>query len=352
MNDVFILLVTIVTAILLTVFNLTTVAIALLDRKLRCRISNYPVISFLIASTFQGLFAAPITIYKQMEHEEHVTGWVCDLSRVSYYLCHHLIKVSLVIVSFDRFISIKYPFKYEKVGKKKNMIVTIAIIWLVTITIDMLPFIHEDDDDVCHYVTNKHWTFFIIIVYDIIPFLLIAINYILIWTIAAKVALLDRSRSASLRREADNPHDYRKNKQTKIKTNSQNEFKNKGKKLKFMLELKATKTSLALMSVYVVCWGPYGLYFIVRNFCPDCLLSGQKTVQDGLMYLCFSSNVLAPLSYCWLSNEYRKAGKRILRRLRIGRIPSYSHQTFSVYHQDIEMVNANKKKENNNEVFL
>ena len=89
-------------------------------------------------------------------------------------------------------------------------------------------------------------------------------------------------------------------------------------KLKFMLELKATKTSLALIGVYVFCWGPLGIYMMINIFCDDCLVMSEKnheSITKVLTYLCFSSNLLAPLCYCWASKEYRKAGRRICQRV-------------------------------------
>ena len=74
MDDNVILFIAILLAFFLTVFNFSTIMIALVDRKIRRRASSYPVISFLLASTFQGMFAAPIYAYKHMEHDYHITG--------------------------------------------------------------------------------------------------------------------------------------------------------------------------------------------------------------------------------------------------------------------------------------
>ena len=113
MKELIIVFTAVLIGLVLALFNLAGVAITLVDRKLRGRVSNYPIVSFLVASTLQGAFAAPIYFYKQMEHTEHLSGWLCDLSRTSYYLCHHLVKVSFIIVSFDRLLSIKFHFKYQ-----------------------------------------------------------------------------------------------------------------------------------------------------------------------------------------------------------------------------------------------
>ena len=288
-----------------------------------------------------------------MEHANHITGWVCDLSRVSYNLCHHLVKLSIVVVSFDRLFSIKFPYTYdEKYGTKRNMVVLLVTCWFVTIAVDMMPFIHEIDDDVCHYVPSKEWLLFIIIVYNITPFALIAMNYILIWAIAAKLALYDHKQRTSIARSFKNisiskyPSSDKKLKSSHKKSS---QCREKGK-LKFMLELKATKTSLALIGVYVFCWGPLGIYMMIDTVCQECLSLNDHTSKYIIMilkYLCFSSNLLAPLCYCWASKEYRKAGKRICKKvglLRVKTMLSVSRRgNCGTYNDDVEMVDLDYK---------
>lgn len=316
MDDGIILFVSILIAISFAVFNLVGVVIALVDRRLRGRISTYPIVSFLLASTLQGLFAAPIYAYKQMEHIEHISEWMCDLSEISHYLCHHLVKISLLIVSFDRLFSIKYPFKYENYGTKRIMVFVIVVSWVVTVAIDMLPFIHEDHDDMCHYTTTKVWSISIVVLYSIIPLCIITVNYIIIWIVAAKAALFDRCVSQRFTNsitavDADTARELFVNDPRKL-TRAKSKFR-------FMLEMKATKSSMALMAIYLICWGPLGVYNVYDSFCGKCLsgtnrLDINTPATVAIKLLCFSSSILAPLLHYGLSKDFRKASKRVLRR--------------------------------------
>ena len=275
MDDNVILIISILISFILTFFNVTTIVIAIIDHKIRLRTSNYPVISFLLASTFQGMFAAPIHAYKHMEHMNHLTGWVCDLTRLSHYLCHHLVKVSIVVISFDRLFSIKFPYKYNKYGTKGKMVTILAICWILTILVDMMPFIHNQDDEVCHYVPNKQWILFIIIVYNMTPFILIAINYIIIWRVGVAFALYDHNQQTGIRQrckkisKSRSPDLSKENLKSRRKKRI-NQCMEKSK-LKVMFEVKATKTSLILIGIYVFCWGPLGTYMIIINICEKCL---------------------------------------------------------------------------------
>ena len=67
-------------------------------------------------------------------------------------------------------------------------------------------------------------------------------------------------------------------------------------KLKVFLELKATRRSFVLLLMYALCWGPYGLFFMVDCFCDHCLVNWYKSFFD-LSNLSFSKIIATWLAF-------------------------------------------------------
>ena len=89
-------------------------------------------------------------------------------------------------------------------------------------------------------------------------------------------------------------------------------------KLRLLWEMKATKTSITLLFVYIMCWAPLGLYYFIQNICASWIsgLAHQHAYMDqfGLKVMSFFSSVLLPLVYCWRTKMFRRVAQRYIRR--------------------------------------
>ncbi|XP_057313512.1 5-hydroxytryptamine receptor 1F-like [Hydractinia symbiolongicarpus] len=339
--------------------NIFMIAIILVSKKLR-RPANYAVVSFLFGAALQALTTSPTYIFKKMEHTpEHRPSWICDLFRLPYFLCGHSMKVSLLIMSFDRLFAIKYPYKYKRFFTKTFMSAVLVSAWIVITAIDLLPFVpfdKEPDKEGCRYIPTQRWGICVILFFNIVPFCFIAVNYYLLWRMAASIALKDLRQHESLqeRKEGNVPSfriilddafsdsvgsispsnaDYKRQKSYKNSVRKNNilvknfedfykatqppspkcencyEFKKKRQRFRFAFEMKATKTSLFLLTVYIMCWGPLGVFYMMDHMCSNCLSStSQKDLETARLVvklLCFCSSLFAPLVYCWQTREFR-----------------------------------------------
>ena len=171
----------------------------------------------------------------------------------------------------------------------------------------MIPFTSEKASwEDCHYVPTRIWGLSVIIIYNIIPFCIMAVNYAIIWRVAAKFAFSDRDRENSLLLSLSR-------RITKSNAPVLPKLNPTSSKLKFALEMKATKTSLSLIAVYIICWGPLGVLYMIDHFCFNCL-SRQASLgktRMSIKMLCFTSSLIAPIIYCWINYGYRKAAKRV-----------------------------------------
>lgn len=326
MEDALIYLVVVSIGLIYTIFNILTLTVIVSSRNLRKRTSTLPTMSFLIASALQGMFPAPLYVYRKLESEQDYPSWACDLYRFPYLFCGHIMQMSVLLVSFDRMVAIKYPFRYENNASKKKMAVSLAVLWLITLVVDLIPFLDGmGTHDGCVFHPARFWGLSVITFYNIIPFILIVTNYIIIWSVAAKFAASDKQRVNTVRSNASLFDDTEKSKVSASKplVTQKNSYgalqANVTKRLsniRFYLEIKATKTSLVLVLVYLLCWGPLSVFYIMDHFCNNCYSKDPKTATTRMVIklVNFSSSLMVPLFYCWWNADYRTTAMNVFRR--------------------------------------
>ena len=53
--------------------------------------------------------------------------WLCVVQRSSYFLTHHAVKWSLLVVSVERFVAVKYPYLYCRYVRRQVSPATLAL---------------------------------------------------------------------------------------------------------------------------------------------------------------------------------------------------------------------------------
>ena len=329
MDDVLMIFIVIAIAVLFTGFNVFTIIIFVGDRKMRSLTSSYPIISFLLGSAIQGLLAAPTYIAKKLEHPEHLPYFICDLYRFPYFFCGHSMKFSLMIVSIDRLLAIRFPYNYRESITKFRMILALVITWVVTVLIDIIPFLQGHVETECLYHPTRVWGLTVICVFNFLPFCVIIVCYGWIWALAASITFQDKRIQDSLHQHQSQPYidNYElkgnanksgescSHEKQPLKNNISTKSSRAIKNVRYAFEMKATKTSLMILGVYVVCWGPLGIFFTIDHFCHNCLSDDpnihMSRTRMAIKLMCFSSSVIAPLVYCWRMNQFLRRAKSI-----------------------------------------
>ncbi|XP_065644014.1 octopamine receptor beta-2R [Hydra vulgaris] len=287
-----------------TVFNILTVIVILCSKNQRNRVTTCPILYFLAASALQGFAAFPLYVFKKIAYKEDVPIWLCDASRFTYMHSGHVLKISLLLVSCDRLFAVKYPFKYREFVSRNKMIIIILISWFITVSIDSVPFFNKNEKfESCHYFPSHVWGFFVIICYDIFPFFIMVVSYITIWKIAARLSLADNSVIVDMNRNKD--------KSTLITTNTRSKSK-----VDILLQMKATKTSLTLIVVHIICWAPLGVFYTYDHFCKNCWSRANdlEEVRAAIKILSSTSSFFAPVIYCWFNHDFFKAAQTLLQK--------------------------------------
>ena len=318
MDEESVIFVTSLIAIISSGFGLFTLTITLLDGKIRNRASTVPITSFLVASVLQGALALPMYVYRKLSGNRSALG-LCDLYRVPYFFCGHILTMSLFYVSLDRLFVITRPFMYKDYVTTPRFTLLIIVSWLATAIIDSIPFIVSSSfTDDCVYEPNMDWGVCVIIIYIIIPLITIVASYSFIWVKAVKIAMEDnklriqtQSRFTDLSPPSGNCVDD---------ANSDNGKHRKTKKIEIsIVELKATKTSIVLVVTYILCWGPLGIFYMIDHFCGNCYSSNGKlsAFRTAIKILALASSFVAPVVYCWWNKEFRKATRKIFKKYMI-----------------------------------
>ena len=226
--------------------------------------------------------------------------------------------------------------------------------------IPFLPFGKERDYEGCRYVPRRDWGVIVIMCFNVIPFFIIALNYFIIWKVAMKMTFKEfyikeslstnnslNSGSESVRltslqtkhtREENNGNGAgltencpltekeKADKNENIllqKTTEQGEKKsskrhNSRKLLRMAWEMKATKTSVMLLIVYLLCWAPLGILYMIDHICWNCISEDESSSLKRFVVkiISFLSSLLLPIVYCWRTKEFRHELSSLLWRTR------------------------------------
>ena len=297
--------------------NIFTLAIHLFGERLR-KPSNYPILSLLLSATFHSLLTTRVDVFQQLFFglkNVLYPRWLCDVNRFSYFFFSHLMKISLLLDSFNRVLATIFPFLYRKHGRRVNSIM-VPMTWLITMVIDIIPFLpngrkRKYDVTKCSYLPGHAWGVIVLLLFNTIVFFIMACNYIIIWRLAFNFSLKDRMIREQVINSCDTSWSESDFSSMSTKARAQRSRVSPLTQLRLLGDMKATRTSLLLLSVYVLCWGPSGVYYLTHYVCPTCINDNNHKLFLLCVFilktLSFLSGVVVPVVYCWRTKECRRA---------------------------------------------
>ena len=255
--------------------------------------SSFSIINLLFINIIQALITLPCFALKYSTENYRKT--FRDPFLFTYLVTTHACSFSLLLMSADRVISLRKPLIYTKIITKKFVLVSILLIWLILVVIDSIPFFNETaQNSLYYYNPSSIWTIAVIVLFTLIPVILL----ICCWLYIVQVAL----------------HHHRK-----LSRWCQGTSKRR---------VRASKVTVSLITVYVLCFGPSSFYYTLEHACPrQCFPTdfiGSSLDKDITFYLKLLSllfMLLPPVILCW--------NKHFVNYLKVKLIPDQVHRKFS-----------------------
>lgn len=94
------------------------------------------------------------------------------------------------------------------------------------------------------------------------------------------------------------------------KANTVYQFIEEKQKISLSKERRAARTLGIIMGVFILCWVPFFILYIVTPFCPTCCPSDE--LIDFLTWLGYINSALNPIIYTIFNLDYRRAFKKLL----------------------------------------
>ena len=241
-------------------------------------ISNRFLVSLSVADLLVGLVIDPfwIVIRRLIQPPNrsilwNVLGllWIHTTAATTFNLC---------CVSVDRFIAIRFPFRYQAIVTKKRCYTAIIVVWLISLGVLFTRMLVDRDN------RAEMWLSFTLITF-LIPLFLVTFCYICIFKAARK---------QFVRMLANYDENIR---------------------VRTMQNVKAIKTVSFVLGVYIITWMPslvlqsvHSYYMATNHPCKDIKLN--VFVWPWVEAIAFTSSAINPMIYYFRNKDFRKAFRR------------------------------------------
>ena len=242
-------------------------------------ISNRFLASLSVADFFVGLVMDPTFMAEYLpqsldNHENRHVLWSHTTTATTLNLC---------CVAVDRFIAIRFPFRYQDILTKNRCYTAIMLVWLISLLLPFLVMLVDWKEASNH---AEVWLSFSFITF-VFPMCVVTLCYIYIFKVASK--------------------------QCSIRKDNQN---SDGHVFRAIKNFKANKTVGLVLGVCIITWKPCLVLSIVSHYY-------RKTVHDQcvdhklhlvawpwVVAIAFTSSAINPFIYYFRNGEFRQAFRR------------------------------------------
>ena len=240
-------------------------------------ISNRFLASLSIADVLVGLVIDPYWIVIRCWNLRRVQRKLLMITKMLRILTTAATTLNSCCVSIDRFIAIRFPFRYQDSLTKGRCFAVIILVWLISLSLPFLMFSRE----------GMELCVFIAFTICLVPLLVVSFCYIIIFKLARK-----QFRRILL---AKNIPDSGENIRVRVVQN-----------------LKAIKTVGFVLSACIITWMPSVVLQLVKFYYMEeekrCRLRKLKFVESPWVEaIAFTSSAINPLIYYFRNSDFRRA---------------------------------------------
>ena len=243
-------------------------------------ISNRFLASLSIADVLVGLVIDPYWIVIRCWNSRRVQRKLVMITKMLWIHTTAATTLNSCCVSIDRFIAIRFPFRYQDSLTKRRCFAVIILVWLISLSLPFLMFSRE----------GMELCVFIAFTICLVPLLVVSFCYIIIFKLARK-----QFKRILL---AKNIPDSGENIRVRVVQN-----------------LKAIKTVGFVLSACIITWMPsVVLLFVIFYYMEEekrCRLRKLIfVVSPWVEAIAFTSSAINPLIYYFRNSDFRRAFRR------------------------------------------
>ncbi|CAF1013119.1 unnamed protein product [Adineta steineri] len=209
----------------------------------------------------------------------------------------------LVAVSFDRYVAIENPLKYKQKMTKRTILIIIGCIWLISVLLSYAPVLlgvysqsrtggaTSNNPDECNMRPNLIYSIISALTSFYIPLIIILFLYGRIYITARKHSRELRKLEIIIQR-----------------LHSDNNFLLENKN--WNTNLKAIRTLGIVVGVFVACWLPFFVMYLVLACCN--YTCAHPLVERYITWIGYVNSFCNPMIYAFSNKEFRNAFFEIL----------------------------------------
>ncbi|XP_046835538.1 tyramine receptor 1 [Vespa crabro] len=338
-------------------------------------VQNFFIVSLAVADLALAILVMPFNLAYLLLGKWIFGIHFCKLWLTCDVLCCTASILNLCAIALDRYWAITDPINYAQKRTLKRVLGTIAGVWLLSGAISSPPLAgwndwpeELEDDTPCQLTRRQGYVIYSALGSFFIPLFLMSLVYLEIF-LATRRRLRERARQSRLgavqstrHRETDDAesvssetnHNERSTPRTHAKpsliddeptevtiggggggatgsvtgnsrrvasasgagqtpptTATVYQFIEERQRISLSKERRAARTLGVIMGVFVVCWLPFFLMYVIVPFCPACCPSIRLVYI--ITWLGYLNSALNPLIYTIFNLDYRRAFRRLLR---------------------------------------
>ncbi|XP_075545465.1 putative G-protein coupled receptor No18 [Dermacentor variabilis] len=354
-----------------TVFGNVLVVLAIFTYRPLRSVQNMFIVSLAVADIAVALLVMPFNVAYSIMGRWVFGLHMCELWLTCDVLCCTASILNLCAIALDRYWAIHDPINYAQKRTLRRVLLSIVLVWAISALISVPPLIgwndwpeQFDETSPCQLTEERGYVLYSATGSFFAPLLIMTIVYFKIYlatrrrlrkrakavaaTLQVKPSALQslppaahENSSADSPQTEQSPIDPDMDSVTAIRTDDipdvrgktqQNggngaarlgpcraspnvkQYMEERQRISLSKERRAARVLGIVMGVFVLCWLPFFLMYVILPFCPQCSIA-PKTV-NFITWLGYVNSALNPVIYTVFNNDFRKAFLKILCRRR------------------------------------
>ena len=260
--------------------------------------NKYFIACLAVADFFVGIVTCPFLVHQHFNKSGITSIHLCQFWIWIDVVAETVSIYTLTFISFDRYLKLSQPFKYNSLMTTSKSFIVICVVWFIStfwavfgmfsytgrrgIYID--PIKGCTNDNVIFYTASPLVAFFV-------PTIITLVMYVRILSIAHKRRKMARNGDFGLTSGDRN------------------------QRASFYQDFKNIRMLAVVMGTFIICWGPFFTLMILHFHYPGFYVRNDWAFIIIQMLPCFNS-VCNPIIYACLDKKYTEAFKRLCKRMK------------------------------------